>query len=261
MDNSMQSMLTVFMALLLGHLAGDFPLQLNWMVEKKGKNIWPLLSHGAIHYALAIICLAFFTQVPVLSMRSQVLLVGYLLVHLLIDRLRYQLTARKALPDNLPVFLIDQFLHLITITIAAAILTKSNLIEIISGIRISASVKFQLLAVAVIYISVIFGGGYLIRHITKGILKNGSAKTSAQLGNAGLYIGWIERFLVITAMVMQSPALVGLILTGKSIARYPEFKEARFAEYFLIGTLLSISLSVLGGIVLVRMLYGSVSLK
>ena len=31
--------------------------------------------------------------------------------------------------------------------------------------------------------------------------------------------------------------MVGLILTGKSIARFPELKE-RFAEYFLIGTLL-----------------------
>jgi hypothetical protein len=60
---------------------------------------------------------------------------------------------------------------------------------------------------------------------------------------------------------MQSPALVGLILTGKSIARFPEFKETRFAEYFLIGTLLSISLSVHGGIVLLQLLYGTVSLR
>jgi hypothetical protein len=81
------------------------------------------------------------------------------------------------------------------------------------------------------------------------------------LENAGLYVGWIERFLVITAIVMQSPVLVGLILTGKSIARFPEFKEPRFAEYFLIGTLLSISLSVFGGILLLLALYGTVSLK
>jgi len=55
--------------------------------------------------------------------------------------------------------------------------------------------------------------------------------------------------------------LVGLILTGKSIARFPEFKEAKFAEYFLIGTMLSVSLSVLGGIALLHLLYGTVSLK
>ena len=54
--------------------------------------------------------------------------------------------------------------------------------------------------------------------------------------------------------------MVGLILTGKSIARFPEFKE-RFAEYFLIGTLLSISLAVLGGLVLAKLWYGTASLK
>jgi hypothetical protein len=52
-----------------------------------------------------------------------------------------------------------------------------------------------------------------------------------------MYIGWLERFLVVTAILVQSPSMVGLILTGKSIARFPELKE-RFAEYFLIGTLL-----------------------
>jgi hypothetical protein len=80
------------------------------------------------------------------------------------------------------------------------------------------------------------------------------------LENAGLYIGWLERFLVITAIMVQSPATVGLILTAKSIARYPEFKSERFAEYFLIGTLLSISLAILGGVLLARLVFGQVRL-
>jgi hypothetical protein len=107
----------------------------------------------------------------------------------------------------------------------------------------------------------IFGGGYLIRYLTKGLALDTPAESPAQLENAGLYIGWIERFLAVTAIAIQSPALVGLILAGKSIARFPEFKEARFVEYFLIGTLLSISLSVFGGIVLLELLYGTVSLR
>jgi len=50
--------------------------------------------------------------------------------------------------------------------------------------------------------------------------------------------------------------MVGLVLTGESIARFPELKE-RFAEYFLIGTLLSVGLAVLGGRVLVQLWYGN----
>ena len=62
---------------------------------------------------------------------------------------------------------------------------------------------------------------------------------------------------MLTALVVQSPALIGLILTGKSIARLPELKGPRFAEYFLIGTFLSISLALLGGILLSRFLFGT----
>jgi hypothetical protein len=54
---------------------------------------------------------------------------------------------------------------------------------------------------------------------------------------------------------------VGLIFTAKSIARYPELKsQGRFVEYFLIGTLLSISIAIVGGIILLKIFYGTVSL-
>jgi len=99
--------------------------------------------------------------------------------------------------------------------------------------------------VPVIYVGVVFGGGYLIRFLVRFLAGRSKepfdGEYSEQLQNAGLYIGWLERFMVVTALLLQSPATVGLILTAKSIARYPEFKSERFAEYFLIGTLLSIS--------------------
>ena len=82
-----------------------------------------------------------------------------------------------------------------------------------------------------------------------------------QLRNAGLYIGWLERFLIVTAVVLRSPTLIGLILTGKSIARFPEMREPKFAEYFLIGTLLSVGIAFLGGLLLVKLWYGSISLQ
>lgn len=56
------------------------------------------------------------------------------------------------------------------------------------------------------------------------------------------------------------PATVGLVLTAKSIARYPELKSVRFAEYFLIGTLLSVTLGILGGLVLLKAFHGTVAL-
>jgi hypothetical protein len=120
------------------------------------------------------------------------------------------------------------------------------------------------LLVLVVYIAVIFGGGYIVRFLTKPLTKQDMSilgETTNEMQNAGMYIGWLERFVVLTALVLQSPATVGLILTAKSIARYPEMKSVRFAEYFLIGTLLSMSLGIIGGIILLKFLYGAVTLS
>jgi hypothetical protein len=257
----MQTMQITFMALLLAHLLGDFPLQLEWTTRNKDKSFWPLICHGITHGIIAWTCLLIFAQVPFLSIQNQAIVIGYVAVHLLIDDIKFRLIARNYLPDNWKTFLFDQSLHMIVLAIAAILLTGSHLTEFIQSIRLSAPVKTNILEVAIIYVAVVFGGGYLIRYLTKGLAKDIADEASAHLKNAGLYVGWIERLLVITAITMQSPALVGLILTGKSIVRFPEFKEARFAEYFLIGTLLSISLSVFGGIVLLLLLYGTISLK
>jgi hypothetical protein len=261
MDVFMQSLPAALMALLLAHLLGDFPLQSQWIVRNKGKRLVPLLLHGAAHYVLAWACLIFLGQVRFLSIRSQAVIVGYLLLHLLIDRVKAQLFARKALSDNCGTFLADQALHLVALVIAALLITRSHIFSLAEAMRVSASARTRIVETAIIYAAIVFGGGYLIRYLTRDIAHDIAEESPRQLGNAGLYIGWIERALVITAMAMQSPALVGLILTGKSIARFPEFKEARFAEYFLIGTLLSFLLSVLGGIVLLYLLYGTISLK
>jgi hypothetical protein len=257
----MQPLSISFMALLLAHLLGDFPLQPAWIAKQKGRRLWPLICHGLIHYALALSCLWIFTQVPCFSIYTQVIVVAYLALHLLIDWLKCRLTARRVLRDSGLVFLIDQAVHVLFLGLAAMFLSRSGLSGLVSIVRLSPAARTHVLETAIIYVAVIFGGGYLIRYLTRGFATAGTAESPAQLENAGLYLGWIERFLVITAIAMQSPVLVGLILTGKSLARFPEFKEPRFAEYFLIGTLLSISLSLLGGIILLQLLYGTVSLK
>ena len=41
-------------------------------------------------------------------------------------------------------------------------------------------------------------------------------------------------------VVAGAPGAVALVVAAKSIARFPSFKEERFAEYFLIGTLASV---------------------
>lgn len=71
------------------------------------------------------------------------------------------------------------------------------------------------------------------------------------LADAGLRIGWLERFLMLSAFLVQAWAALGLVLAAKSVFRFEDLRKGRrHAEYFLIGTLVSLSQVVLFGILL-----------
>lgn len=117
-------------------------------------------------------------------------------------------------------------LHVCTVVVAAWLLTRPSWSSLRSEFFWSAATEEKVLEAATVYVAVIFAGGYLIRYLTRnltaGIEKPG--ETPEEVTNAGIYIGCLERVLVVTAILVQSPSLVGLILTGKSIARFPELK-------------------------------------
>ncbi len=58
--------------------------------------------------------------------------------------------------------------------------------------------------------------------------------------NARRFIGTIERIIMLIFLSIGQYSAIGLVLTAKSIARYDKIaKEPEFAEYYLLGTLLS----------------------
>lgn len=260
----MTTLLRFFLAIYLGHLITDFVLQTHALVaQKRAGKLLAYARHGVIHYSCAIVLATFFVPGSFLSLRTHAVLIALTLVHLLIDFAKIRLTNQEWISNGTRSFVADQILHLVTILYAAELLTPAvNFAGLLGWFADFRYLPNKFLVVPVIYVAVVFGGGYLVRFLTRtlaeGIKSHSPDKPSEQLGNAGLYIGWLERFLVVTAMLLQSPATIGLILTAKSIARYPEFKSERFAEYFLIGTLLSISLAILGGALLSKVIFGKV---
>ena len=73
----------------------------------------------------------------------------------------------------------------------------------------------------------------------------GKTDTSAagEVGR-GRIIGILERSIVFVLVVGGTISAVGLILAAKAIARFKDLDKRDFAEYVLIGTLLSISLAI-----------------
>jgi hypothetical protein len=61
-------------------------------------------------------------------------------------------------------------------------------------------------------------------------------------------IGVLERALLLTLWITGNTGGVAIVLTAKSIARFKEFDNKDFAEYYLIGTLTSTLIAILGGL-------------
>jgi len=66
----------------------------------------------------------------------------------------------------------------------------------------------------------------------------------------GKVIGIFERLVVLTIYLTGGVASIGIVIAAKSFARFKHFDNKDFAEYYLIGTLASVMLAIIGGIIL-----------
>src|SRR5699024_3136647 len=61
----------------------------------------------------------------------------------------------------------------------------------------------------------------------------------------GRYIGILERILIIIFIVSNLIQGLALIIAMKTLTRFKQFEDKRFAEYYIIGTLLSLVIGVI----------------
>lgn len=98
-------------------------------------------------------------------------------------------------------------------------------------------------------------GGWLAGEVLSELrLANPGDRARPGAWGAGRTIGRAERFLVYLAILAEQPALLAVLVGLKTLVRYPEVQEAarhgadegagRFAEYYLVGTLVSLSVGV-----------------
>ena len=65
----------------------------------------------------------------------------------------------------------------------------------------------------------------------------------------GRFIGYLERMIVFLLVLSGEVNAIGFVLVAKGIARFQQLDDRAFAEYFLIGTLMSIAMAAIVGIV------------
>jgi hypothetical protein len=71
--------------------------------------------------------------------------------------------------------------------------------------------------------------------------------TTEELENAGKLIGTLERFLVLTFMILNQFEAIGFLIASKSILRYHDSNTIK-TEYVLIGTMASFAVAIFFGI-------------
>ena len=82
------------------------------------------------------------------------------------------------------------------------------------------------------------------------LVRPGQVTEGAGSVGAGEVIGVLERMATFVLVASGAFTAVGFVIAAKAAARFPLFKETAFAEYFLIGTLTSVGLALLLGLLI-----------
>jgi hypothetical protein len=233
----------IFWKILLAHALTDFVFQPESMAENKGK-IATLLVHTLIFFLVSSVIL-----LPDLSYQAVTALVCLALFHGFVDYLKY-LIQKATAKSHWLYFLGDQALHVLGIGVVVFFLDRERFHAWVNVLSIYWSNSSLFLFVS-LFVVIVFGGGFFTGILCRGFLERLKSEKRPGIERAGRYIGVLERSLVLTAVLFGKMEFIGYIFAAKSIARYPEMKDGtHFAEYYLIGTLTSISIAFFGGLLL-----------
>ncbi len=223
------------LALLFAHLLADFPLQPRRWVTDKLARAWAapaLYRHAALAGVLAWLCAQQWRAWWVAGIVA--------LGHVLFDGWKAR---RRA--DGLIAFLGDQTAHAAIIVALAGLLAREGPVRIAPGPALWAIGNALLL--------VWWFEGVLIDKATARWRESISPPADQERGlpGAGLWIGRLERALILVFVLLGRFDGIGFLIAAKSVFRFGEVTNPahrREAEYILVGTLGSFLLAILTGL-------------
>ena len=239
----------IFLLLLLGHALGNFYFRKKGAAEDETSRARESRLHMLI-YAIAA-AIVFFASMQI-SLPLVILWVLTVAAHIVID------TAVAWLAVMLPNdrlsqmmrkyrFFISQILHLIVLLVLA-VGFNSRLQLYPWLVSVSLPPSFLVYVTGVVYLlnPVSFA-------ITEFFLATGLAgnvgvpedETQSSFVRAGSLIGMLERVLAFILITNNQYAAVGFLLAAKTVTRFKDLEKREVAEYYLIGTLLSITAAFL----------------
>lgn len=239
--------------LIIGHLLGDFYFQTDKLANYKRRLRKYLVLHGLI-YVLAICLMMTLATGKLCKFIIPVLLIG--VSHLAVDFVKVEVEKKCKMMDGKEwkFFFLDQIIHIsIVIFVACIFNIRADYTWLPEKVKATAlyiePLLINIIAIlicgkpAAIIVALVFKA--IPRTVEKA--EENQAKEEAQEGlKIGSWIGMLEREIMLILGVLGQYGAIGFVLTAKSLARFKQLENQAFAEKYLVGTLLSALIALLG---------------
>lgn len=245
---------TLLLLLIIAHIVGDFYLQpTQWVQCRYTKHFKSpsLYKHAGIHGILTFLVLTLFSPASMLTCAALAIII--LICHLIIDLLK------SYLASNLIYFLIDQALHLLCLGAVWGWLNSWNLDTVMLGLKNITNEKVLMIAIAYIVcakpasiiISLILKKWTPHINLDSADPKSTHNQASRSLDSAGEAIGYLERWLIISFVLLNQFSGIGFLLAAKSVFRFNDLsksKDMKLTEYIMLGTFSSVIIALAMGL-------------
>lgn len=249
---------SIILATIFAHVISDFIIQSDKTVkEKSGFMLKGLLKHFFEVFIPLFIVLQLqfkFTDIIIYSLLMSA-------THIIFDVVKVILQRRNIDKLNSILFIMDQLLHIVFVIFVIVVLNirfdyndySANIVPVFKNVLLNNSQLSIHMIIArvefycIIYILFGVGAGIFIWNFIKPFKPENQDEKSS---NAGKYIGIFERFIIITLTILSQYSAIAFIVAAKSLARHEDLNKRGFAEYYLLGTLLSIFTAIIGGLLL-----------
>ena len=227
---------TTLLALLTGHLLGDFVLQCDALAERKAERHRWLLVHAAVVAAVTWLLLGALGALWVAAI--------LFVLHLGIDHLR------RGRDRNLGWFALDQTLHAVSLVViwwAIGALAPDLPGRNVWSLRWGGGYDEGLLLVAG-FVATVWTVGVVLKYQMAEFAAGLPPQLLDGLPRAGRTVGRLERLLVFLFFMMGRPEAVGFVVAAKSVFRIGDLTkqgQRNHAEYIMIGTLRSFAYALL----------------
>lgn len=230
----------VLMALVTGHLLGDFVLQSDGLAERKARSVPWLLLH--------VLAVALVTWVLLGTVAAWWIAAVLFVAHVAIDGLKRAWSGADGGAGRL--FALDQALHVLSLLLVwwAARHWGGDLEARNHWLVLWGDGYRQALLLVSGAAATVWALGVVLRFQMAGFAAQLPPGVREGLPLAGRTVGHLERLLVFVFVLAGHPEAVGFVVAAKSVFRIGDLTnrdEKNHAEYIMIGTLRSFAYALI----------------